>query len=266
MPIRDVHSSAGGQLRLMNRRALVNGASRGIGRAIAELLAAHGAKVVVSYHQHEHAATDVVAGIVERGGSAIAVRADTSRDEDVEALIARSVEAWGGIDIFVNNAGIMCLPGFLEVSKDEWDRTLAINLTGCFLAGQRVARQMVQQGGGGSIVNISSGGAYAASPGMTAYKISKSGVEMLTRLMALELAPHGIRVNSVAPGLIATDINKDRLADAEYREKRLSQIPMRVIGEPEDIAEGVLYLVSDEARLVSGASLRIDGGRAALTR
>ncbi|MBN9304880.1 MAG: glucose 1-dehydrogenase [Devosia sp.] len=244
----------------------MNGSSRGIGRAIAERLASEGARVVVTYNAHKDEAEAVVAGIAMRHGEATAIKADTSSESDVDRLIGHTIDTLGGLDIFVNNAGVMSLPGFFDVTKTQWDRTLAINLSGCFLAGQKVARQMLQQGGGGAIVNISSGGAFAASPGMTAYKVSKAGVEMLTRLMALELAPYGVRVNSIAPGLIATDINKDRLADEGYRGKRLSQIPMRVIGEPDDIAAGVLYLVSDEARLVSGACLRIDGGRAALTR
>jgi NAD(P)-dependent dehydrogenase (short-subunit alcohol dehydrogenase family) len=248
------------------KRVLVNGSSRGIGRAIAEALAAEGAHVVLTYHAHGDEADEAVRGIIARGGVAHAVKADTSSETEVAALVEAAADVLGGIDIFVNNAGLMCLPGFLDLEASDWRRTLDVNLTGCFLACQAVARLMVAQATRGVIVTISSGGAFGASTGMTAYKVSKAGVEMLTRLMALELAPHGIRVNSIAPGLIATDINRERLSDPVYRDQRLSTIPLRMIGDPADFAAGVLYLVSDAARLVSGMSLRVDGGRAALNR
>jgi NAD(P)-dependent dehydrogenase (short-subunit alcohol dehydrogenase family) len=249
-----------------DKRVVVVGGSRGLGRAAAEALAAEGAAVVVGYNSSTAEADAVVEGIRANGGRASAIGGDTSSPSEMESFVSRSVAFLGGIDIFVNSAGIMCLPGFLEVSAAEWQRTLDVNLTGAFLAGQAIAREMVRAGTKGIIVNISSGGAFNASRGMTPYKVSKAGVEMLTRLMALELASYGIRVNSIAPGLIETDINRERLADPDYRRARLAQIPMQVIGEPADIAAGLLYLVSDEARLVSGLCLRIDGGRAAINR
>jgi NAD(P)-dependent dehydrogenase (short-subunit alcohol dehydrogenase family) len=251
---------------LNGKRALVNGGSRGIGRAIVEALAAAGAHVVLSYDSHAADAAEVVRQVRARGAAAHAVKADTTSETDMAALVDHAQATLGGIDIYVHNAGGLCLPDFLDTAPDEWRRTIDVNLTGAFLGCQAVARRMVADSVAGAMVVISSGGAFGAQRGRVAYKVAKAGVEMLTRHMALELAPHGIRVNSVAPGMTLTDMTRDEIADPGRLAKRLDTIPMRIIGEPQDIAQGVLYLVSDQARLVSGTCLRIDGGRAAMNR
>ena len=168
----------------------------------------------------------------------------------------------GGLDILVNNAGILNRTPFLEIDEEEWDAIQGVNLKGYFLVGQAVARRMVEAGTAGALVNVSSAGQAVAAPNLTHYCVSKAGVEMLTKQMALELAPHGIRVNAIAPGLIETDLNRADIARHEFRERRLARIPLGEIGVPDDVVGAVVYLASnEEARLVTGASLFVDAGQ-----
>ena len=162
----------------------------------------------------------------------------------------------------MNNAGILKRTPFLEISEEEWDAILSVNLRGCFLVGQAVARRMVEDGTPGAIVNVSSAGQAVAGPNLTHYCVSKAGVGMLTKQMALKLAPHQIRVNAVAPGLIETDMNRADIAQGDFREGRLARIPLGLIGTPDDVVGAVVYLASnDEARLVTGTSLYVDAGQ-----
>jgi NAD(P)-dependent dehydrogenase (short-subunit alcohol dehydrogenase family) len=180
----------------------------------------------------------------------------------VEHLVGAAVDALGGVDLLVNNAGILKRTPFLDIDEAEWDAILDVNLKGYFLVGQAVARHMIQVGGPGTIVNVSSAGQLVAAPNLTHYCVAKAGVEMLTKQMALELAPHRIRVNAVCPGLIETDLNRRDIANAEFRERRLARIPLKEIGTPADVAGAVVFLASnEEARLVTGASIFIDGGQ-----
>ncbi|WP_419950521.1 SDR family NAD(P)-dependent oxidoreductase [Candidatus Palauibacter sp.] len=249
-------------MRLEGKRALVTGGSRSIGRSIALGLAREGADVAVNYRRSRKDAESAVREIEEVGRRAVAVQGSTDSRADVERFVAEADDFLGGLDILVNNAGILKRTPFLEIDEEEWDAIQGVNLKGYFLVGQAIARRMVEAGTPGAIVNVSSAGQAVAAPNLTHYCVSKAGVEMLTKQMALELAPHGVRVNAVAPGLIETDLNRADIAQDEFRERRLARIPLRKIGVPDDVVGAVVYLASnDEASLVTGASLFIDAGQ-----
>lgn len=249
-------------MRLEGKRALVTGGSRGIGRAIALGLAREGADLAVNYRRSRGDAESAVREIEQMGRRAVAVQGSTSSRSDVEGLVAEAYDFLGGLDILVNNAGILKRTPFMEIDEEEWDAILDVNLKGYFLVGQAVARRMAAAGTAGAIVNVSSAGQAVAGPNLAHYCVSKAGVEMLTKEMALELASHNIRVNAVAPGLIETDINRTDIAQDAFREGRLARIPLRLIGAPEDVVGAVVFLASnDEARLMTGASVFIDGGQ-----
>ena len=249
-------------MRLEGKRALVTGGSRGIGRAIAVGLAREGADVAVNYRTSRDAADSAVREIEQMGRRAAAVQGSTSIRSDVQRFVAGAHDFLGGLDILVNNAGILKRTPFLEIGEEEWDAILDVNLKGYFLVGQAVARHMAGAGTRGAIVNVSSAGQAVAGPNLAHYCVSKAGVEMLTKEMALELAPHNIRVNAVAPGLIETDINRADIAQAAFREGRLARIPLGLIGAPDDVVGAVVFLASNkEARLMTGASVFVDGGQ-----
>jgi NAD(P)-dependent dehydrogenase (short-subunit alcohol dehydrogenase family) len=247
-------------MRLQEKVALVTGGSRGIGRAISLGFAHEGADVAVGFVQDESAANKTVREIEELGRRPLSVRADTSRRDEVETMIRSVVDFFGRIDILVNNASILKRTPFLEISEEEWDRVLAINLKGYFLVGQAVAREMVKQRSG-TIINISSVNQEIAGVNLTHYCSAKGGVRLLTRQMALELAPYNVRVNSIAPGLIETDLNRSDIASEEFRTYRLAMIPMGVIGTPQDVVGAAIFLASAESRLATGATIILDGGQ-----
>ena len=249
-------------MRLAGKRALVTGGSRSIGRGIAVGLAREGADVAVGYRSSREDAESAVRQIEATGRRAVAVQGSTDSCSDVERFVAEAHDFLGGLDILVNNAGVLKRTPLLEISEEEWDAILNVNLKGYFLVGQAVARRMVENGTPGAIVNVSSAGQAVAAPNLTHYCVSKAGVEMLTKQMALELAPHHIRVNAIAPGLIETDMNRADIARDDFRERRLARIPLGEIGTPDDLVGSVVYLASnDEARLVTGATLFIDAGQ-----
>ena len=249
-------------MRLEGRRALVTGGSRSIGRGIALALGREGADVVVNFKTNREAAEEVVFLLHKLGRQAVAVQGSTDSSEDVNSLVKEADDFLNGIDLLVNNAGVLKRTPFLEISSEEWDWTLDTNLKGYFLVGQAVARRMIDRKIEGAFVNVSSAGQAVAAPNLTHYCVAKAGIEMLTKQMALELAPHHIRVNAIAPGLIETDLNRGDIADPSFRERRLARIPLREIGVPEDVAGAVVFLSSnEEARLVTGASVFIDAGQ-----
>jgi NAD(P)-dependent dehydrogenase (short-subunit alcohol dehydrogenase family) len=248
-------------VRLAGKVALITGGSRSIGRAIGLAFAREGAEVAVNFVRDEDAAEAAVAALRKHGRRAIAVRADTSVRAEVEVMVKTVLEAFGRIDVLVNNAAILKRTPFLEIAEEEWDRVIAINLKGYFLVGQAVARVMVKQRSG-AIINMSSASQELAGINLTHYCTAKGGVRMLTRQMALELAPHNIRVNAIAPGLIETDLNRQDLARAEFREYRMSMIPLRLIGTPEDVAGAAVFLASEQdSRLATGSTVFLDGGQ-----
>jgi glucose 1-dehydrogenase len=249
-------------MRLEGKKALVTGGSRSIGRAIAIALAREGADVVVNFKRHKEAAEEVVGVIKELGRRGIAIRASTDTKADVKRMAEEADRFLDGIDILVNNAGVLKRTPFMEITEEEWDWTLDTNLKGYFLVGQAVAGHMVGREIAGAIINMSSAGQIVAAPNLTHYCVAKAGIEMLTKQMALELAPHKIRVNALAPGLIETDLNRQDIADPAFRERRMARIPLQLIGVPEDLVGAVMFLANEEeSRLVTGASIFIDGGQ-----
>ena len=248
-------------MRLKDKVAVVTGSSRSIGRAIALGYAREGAKVVINYRSDRGAADSAVGEIEEIGSETIAVQADTSSSSDVAELMAATVDRFGRIDILVNNAGILIRTPFLEIEESEWDRILEVNLKGFFLCSQAAAKQMVRQGDGGVIINMSSAGDTLAGRDLTHYCVAKGGVRMLTRQLASELAPHGIRANAIAPGLIETDMNRADLSDQEFRNYRLSMIPLGIIGVPEDIVGAAVFLASEDSRMATGTTIYLDAGQ-----
>lgn len=247
-------------MKLAGKVALVTGGGRGNGRAIALGLAREGAAVAVGYVSHEAAAREVAGEIAGMGQRAIVVQGDAAQSGAAARLVAATVAALGRLDVLVNNAGVLTRTPFLAIEEAEWDRILDTNLKGAFLVGQAAARQMVAQGGGGKIINISSVNQFNAGLNVAHYSVSKAGVGMLTKAMALELAPHDIRVNAIAPGLIETDMNRADIARPEFREGRLARIPLKLIGHPDDLAAVAVLLASDDARLITGAVFTVDGG------
>ncbi len=259
---------------LAGKTALVTGASRGIGAAIAVALARVGADVAVNYHEVDLAAgeqlefgrdntadvNDVVERIRALGRRSIAVRADVADAAEVTAMVATVVETFGGLDILANNAGICPFADFLDMPETLWDRVHDVNLKGTFLCSQAAARVMVAQGRGGRIIGMSSISALVGGRGQTHYTPTKAGVHALMQSMAIELGPYGITCNSVMPGTVATDINAEDWTDVAKRDYLNGRIPLGRFGEPDDIGGPVVFLASDAARYVNGASILVDGG------
>lgn len=250
-------------MRLKDKVAIVTGAAQGIGEACARRFAAEGAKVVVSDVQAEKG-EQVVRSIRDAGGEATFQACDVGDKREVEALIQAAVDAYGRLDIHLNNAAILIAKDFLELTEEDWASTLRVNLTGFFLAGQAAAKRMVAQGEGGAILNMSSINAVVAIPAVAPYTACKGGVLQLTKSMALALAPHGIRVNAVGPGTIATEMGKKMMADDEARRRVMSRTPLGRAGEPDEVARVALFLASDDASYVTGQTVYCDGGRLGL--
>jgi 3-oxoacyl-[acyl-carrier protein] reductase len=245
--------------RLEGKVAIVTGASRGIGRAIAERFSNDGARVVVNYVAGETLANAVVDGIAVRGGEAIAVRADVSRGDDVGDLVAATVERFGRIDILVNNAGVMVAKGALETTEEEWDRTIDTNLKGPWLCSRAVAPIMIGQEGG-TIINMSSNsGLYHPSAmKFTEYVVSKAGINGLTKALALALGPH-VTVNAICPGWIRTDMVE--IIDPAVQQRILDETALARWGTPDDIASAASFLASADAAFITGELLIVAGGR-----
>jgi len=243
---------------LAGKVAIVTGASGGIGYAIAQLFAQHGAAVAINYIAHADDAQRLVGEIEAAGGRALALEGDVSDASAVESLVAMTVEAFGRLDVLVNNAGIEQAQSLLETDEENWDRTLAVNLKGPFLCLQAAAKRM--QTDGGSIVNISSIHEDTPFPDHAPYVAAKGGLRMLMRNASFELAQYGIRVNNVAPGAIATPINAKTLADPEKVKRLRGIVPLQRMGQPVEVAEVVLFLASDRASYVTGSTYYVDGG------
>jgi glucose 1-dehydrogenase len=247
-------------MNLQGKVAIVTGAATGIGQAIAVAFAQAGASVVVDYVGDASAAQETLSKIKAVNGKSIAVAADVSKSEDANTLVQRAVAEFGKLDILVNNAGIEKKIAFVDYPLDEWQKILAVNLTGAFLCAQAAARQMIQQGNGGRIINISSIHEDLPMVMNAAYSTSKGGLRMLMRTIAVELAPHQITVNNIGPGAIFTPIDKETEENKQLNDQILAEIPLNRWGKPEEVANLATYLASDEASYITGSTHFIDGG------
>ena len=247
-------------MRLQDKVAFITGANSGIGKAIAERFAAEGAHVAVNYLPGGTRDADAAAEVATFGKTGIAVGGDVSKRADVERMMAEVVAKFGRIDIAVNNAGIEIKKPFLDVTDDEWNLVIGVNLFGAFLVHQAAARQMVKQGQGGKLINISSVHEDIPFPEYTAYCASKGGIRMMMRNLAMELAPYKINVNNIAPGAIATPINQKVLDDPIASKNAISEIPWGRFGKPEEVASVALFLAGAESEYVTGSTYYVDGG------
>lgn len=240
------------------KTAVVTGAGRGIGRAIATALAADGYSVVVN-SLHEDSARDVAKEISSTGSKSIGIGGDVSKEDDCKKIIDTAIKEFGSVDVLVNNAGIQEAVPLSQMSVEDWDKVINVNLRGVFLCSREATRHMMKMGGG-CIVNISSVHQLIPKPLYVHYSASKGGLNMLTKTMALELARHNIRVNSVAPGAIATDMNWELLQDPQKMKELNKMIPLGRIGKPAEIADVILFLVSEKSSYITGETIFVDGG------
>ena len=250
-------------MRLKDKVAIVTGAARGIGFACAKLFVDEGAKVVLG-----DVMTDIgpqsAKSIDQTGQRAVFVKCDVANPADVQTLVDTAVAKFGKLDIAIANAGINRVKDFLDVTLDEWNEVIRVNLTGTFITGQAAAKQMVKQGTPGAIINMSSCNAIMAIPTISAYVASKGGINQLTRVMALSLAAKNIRVNAIGPGSILTDMVKLVAKDPAVRHAQMARTPMGRYGEPEEVARVALFLATEDSSYITGQTIYPDGGRLAL--
>jgi NAD(P)-dependent dehydrogenase (short-subunit alcohol dehydrogenase family) len=245
-------------LGLNNKIAVVTGGGSGIGKAACFLLAEEGANVAVVDIHGDHA-DSVAKAIRERNGKAIGITVDVSNASAVHRMLARVLEEWGTVDILVNNAGIILQAFAIDMTEQQWDKILGNNLKSCFLCSQVFARQLIQQGRGGRIVNISSIHAELSEPSASAYTAAKGGMEAFSRTLATELAPHKITVNCLRPGATYTELTVPMYTE-EVKKALFMRIPLREIAEASWIADAIVFLASQRARYITGQTLTVDGG------
>ena len=256
-----------GRARLAGQTAIITGASSGIGESVAREMAAAGAAVVVNYRSHPEDADRIVDEITRSGGRALAMKADVSREDDVQAMFAQTTEHFGAVDIVVSNAGIQKDAPFVEMTLEQWQKVIDVNLTGAFLCAREAARVFLRQGprpdvsrATGKIIFTSSVHEIIPWAGHVNYAASKGGAMLFMKSIAQELGPERIRVNSLTPGAIRTSINTEAWSTPEAEAALLKLIPYGRVGEPDDIGRAAVWLASDDADYVHGASIVIDGG------
>ncbi len=253
-----------GSGRLAGKKTLITGADSGIGRAVAIAYAREGADVAIAYLDEHEDAQETARLVTEAGRQAVLLPGDLAERQTCLDVVQKTVEAFGRIDVLVNNAGIFKAADFLDVTEEDFDAVINVNIKGSFLMGQAAARAM-KSTGGGSIVNMSSVNAVLAIPSIASYNVSKGGINQLTRAMSLALADFGIRVNAVAPGTIATELARQAVLTSEEAQKKIMmRTPMKRLGEPDEVAKVVAFLASDAASYITGEIVTVDGGRMAL--
>lgn len=245
---------------LDNKVAIITGSDSGIGRAIAIQFAKEGATVVVNYAHNQQKAEEVRQTIQQNNGRVLVIQADVGQYQQAMGLIHQTVEHFGRLDIMVNNAGMEIHNPFVDVTEEQFDRVVSIDLKGAFFCAQAAAREMIQRKTAGRIVNISSVHEDLPMPRNVPYCCAKGGLRMLTRTIAVELAPYKITVNNIAPGAVETPIDADVEADPEKMAALLKEIPLNRMGQPGEIAKLALYLASDASAYVTGSTYIIDGG------
>jgi len=245
---------------LRSKVAVVTGGSKGIGTALAKRLGQEGTFVVINYHSDQAGAEQTKEEIETAGGTAVAVQADVGSEDGVNTLLKTALESFGKLDIWVNNAGIENQVATHQMPLEDWQKVLNVNLTGVFMGSKAALKYFVGQEVKGNIINISSVHEVIPWPTFAHYAASKGGVGMFTRTIAMEYAAQGIRANNIGPGAINTPINAEKFADPQKLQTTIDMIPMRTIGEPEDVAAAAAWLASDEAKYVTGVTLYVDGG------
>ncbi|MBN3886765.1 MAG: glucose 1-dehydrogenase [Nostoc sp.] len=252
-------------MKLKDKIALVTGSSQGIGQAIAIRLAQEGASIVINYRSHPEGAEETLSKVKAAGGQChivdgFTIQGDTGKVADVQRMIADSISHFGKLDILVNNAGIEKNADFWDVTEADYDAVMNVNLKGIFFATQAFVQHLLERKQPGKIINISSVHEELPFPHFAAYCASKGGLKMLTRNLAVELAPHGININNVAPGAIETPINTKLLNDPQKLGALLKNIPLGRLGQPGDVASIVAFLASSESDYVTGTTFFVDGG------
>ena len=250
---------------LVGKSAIVTGAASGIGQAIALAFLREGAKVLgADRNAAGLAETAKRANDSHAGSTFLSQTCDVTQRADVEATVARTVAAFGQLDIMAAIAGVAMEHDFVDIEDADWQRTMDVNLHGVYLCDQAAARQMVKQGNGGRIINMSSVNGLIGEEELAAYNTSKGGVTLLTKSAAIDLAKHEITVNCLAPGYIRTPLNAEGIADEEWINEYLKRVPFRRVGEPEEVADCAVFLASDLSRYVTGHALVVDGGQIAV--
>ena len=254
---------------LKGQKALITGASSGIGEAAARNLAQAGAAVVINYHSEQEAAEKIVNDIRSQGGEAISIGANVAKEDEVLAMFSQMYQHFGTIDILVNNAGLQKDSAFVDMTLDHWNLVIGVNLTGQFLCAREAAKEFLRRGvkpdvscAAGKIICMSSVHQVIPWAGHVNYATSKGGIDMMMKSIAQELAPHNIRVNSIAPGAIETPINTSAWSTPEAKAKLLQLIPSGRVGMPDDIGKAIVWLASDDSDYVTGTTMFVDGGMA----
>ena len=247
-------------MKLKDKVAIVTGGSGGIGQGICDRLAKEGANIVINYRSAKENAEKAQESVRAIGSEALIVQADLGKVDDINRLVQQAIDRFGKVDILVNNAGLELRDDFWDVSEEDYDLVLNVNLKAVFFATQAVVKHFMATDNPGRIINISSVHEELPFPHFTSYCASKGGVKMIARNLSVELGPMGITVNNIAPGAIATPINKDLLNNPEQLKKVTQNIPLGRLGEPEDVAGMVAFLASDDAKYVTGSTFYVDGG------
>lgn len=245
---------------LSNKVAVVTGGSKGLGTAIAKRLGQEGVSVVINYHSDEAGAEAVKKEIEEAGGKAVAVKANVGTEEGVNLLLETAVKNFGKLDIWVNNAGVENQVATHEMPLEDWQKIINVNLTGVFLGSKAALKYFLDNDVKGNIVNMSSVHEIIPWPTFAHYAASKGGVGMFTKSIAMEYASKGIRINNIGPGAINTPINAEKFADPKQLKTTTDMVPMKTIGDPEDVAAAAAWLMSEESKYVTGITLYVDGG------